>query len=89
MPSARKLIDRFGPLPEEVDHLMKIVFIKSLCRTANVEKLDAGPKGLVVSFRHKSFPDPAGLVGFNRPAGFAGEDQDRPERVLLARLADA
>ena len=59
-----ELIDRFGPLPEEVDHLMKIVFIKSLCRTANVEKLDAGPKGLVVSFRHKSFPDPAGLVGF-------------------------
>lgn len=59
-----ELIDRFGPLPEQVDHLMKIVFIKSLCRTANVEKLDAGPKGLVVSFRHKSFPDPAGLVGF-------------------------
>lgn len=59
-----ELIDRFGPLPEEVDHLMKIVFIKSLCRTANVEKLDAGPKGLVVSFRNNSFPEPAGLVGF-------------------------
>ncbi|MGY6707551.1 MAG: transcription-repair coupling factor [Rhizobiaceae bacterium] len=59
-----ELIDRFGPLPQEVDHLMKIVFIKSLCRKANVEKLDAGPKGLVVSFRHNSFPEPTGLVGF-------------------------
>ncbi|RVB41036.1 transcription-repair coupling factor, partial [Mesorhizobium sp. M7A.F.Ca.CA.001.06.1.1] len=39
-----ELIDRFGPLPEEVKHLLKIVFIKALCRKANVEKLDAGPK---------------------------------------------
>ncbi len=37
-----ELIDRFGPLPEEVQHLLKIVYIKSLCRKANVEKLDAG-----------------------------------------------
>jgi len=58
-----ELIDRFGPLPEEVDHLMKVVFIKSLCRKANVEKLDAGPKGLVVSFRGNSFSNPTGLVG--------------------------
>ena len=59
-----ELIDRFGPLPEEVDHLLKIVFIKALCRTANVEKLDAGPKGVVINFRNKTFPNPAGLVGY-------------------------
>lgn len=59
-----ELIDRFGPLPEEVDHLLKIVFIKALCRTANVEKLDAGPKGVVIHFRNKTFPNPAGLVGY-------------------------
>ncbi len=40
-----EMIDRFGPLPEEVQHLLKIVYIKALCRRANVEKLDAGPKG--------------------------------------------
>ena len=57
-----ELIDRFGPLPVEVEHLLKIVFIKSLCRKANVEKLDAGPKGVVVQFRNKEFPNPAGLV---------------------------
>jgi transcription-repair coupling factor (superfamily II helicase) len=27
-----ELIDRFGPLPDEVEHLLKIVFIKALCR---------------------------------------------------------
>ena len=59
-----ELIDRFGPLPEEVKHLLKIVFIKALCRKANVEKLDAGPKGVVIHFRRKEFPNPAGLVKF-------------------------
>ena len=59
-----ELIDRFGPLPTEVEHLLKIVFIKALCRKANVEKLDAGPKGVVIQFRNKTFPEPAALVGF-------------------------
>jgi transcription-repair coupling factor (superfamily II helicase) len=59
-----ELIDRFGPLPEEVEHLLKIVYIKVLCRRANVEKLDAGPKGVVVHFRKREFPEPAALIGY-------------------------
>jgi transcription-repair coupling factor (superfamily II helicase) len=57
-----ELIDRFGPLPEEVDHLLKIVFVKALCRRANVEKVDAGPKGAVIQFRNNSFANPPALV---------------------------
>jgi transcription-repair coupling factor (superfamily II helicase) len=59
-----ELIDRFGSLPEEVEHLLKIVYIKALCRKANVEKLDAGPKGVVIHFRKREFADPAGLVRY-------------------------
>ena len=59
-----ELIDRFGPLPDEVEHLLKIVFIKALCRQANVEKLDAGPKGVVIHFRKREFANPVGLVGY-------------------------
>ncbi len=59
-----ELIDRFGPLPTEVQHLLKIVFIKALCRKANVEKLDAGPKGVVIHFRGREFADPVALVRF-------------------------
>jgi len=40
-----ELVDRFGPLPVEVEHLLQIVAIKSLCRQANVEKIETGPKG--------------------------------------------
>jgi len=59
-----ELIDRFGSLPAEVEHLLKIVFIKALCRQANVEKLDAGPKGVVIHFRKREFANPAGLVRY-------------------------
>ena len=59
-----ELVDRFGPLPSEVETLLSIVAIKRLCRVAWVEKLDAGPKGAVLSFRDNAFPNPAGLVEF-------------------------
>ncbi|HEY1631829.1 MAG TPA: transcription-repair coupling factor [Rhizomicrobium sp.] len=59
---AAELIDRFGPLPEEVRHLLDIVAIKHLCRVAMVEKIDAGPKGAILSFRNSAFPNPLGLV---------------------------
>ena len=59
---AAELIDRFGPLPEEVQHLLEIVAIKHLCRTAMVEKIEAGPKGATLAFRNQSFPNPMALV---------------------------
>ncbi len=57
-----EMIDRFGPLPAEVEQLLKIVSIKRLCRVAGVEKIEAGPKGAVISFRGNAFANPAGLV---------------------------
>jgi transcription-repair coupling factor (superfamily II helicase) len=59
---AAEMIDRFGALPDEVKHLLDIVAIKALCRTALVEKIDAGPKGATLSFRNNTFPNPVGLV---------------------------
>jgi transcription-repair coupling factor (superfamily II helicase) len=57
-----ELIDRFGSLPEEVEALLKVILVKALCRTANVEKVDAGPKGAVLTLRNNEFPDPTALV---------------------------
>ncbi|MGA0531022.1 transcription-repair coupling factor [Hansschlegelia sp. KR7-227] len=59
---AAELVDRFGPSPTEVKQLLEIAAIKALCRRANVEKIDAGPKGVVLSFRDNSFANPDGLV---------------------------
>jgi transcription-repair coupling factor (superfamily II helicase) len=88
-----EMADRFGPLPKEVDHLLKIVTIKALCRRANVEKIDTGPKGAVLSFRDNTFVDPERLVRFIREQGPAAkvrpdmkvvffEDWERPEERL-------
>ena len=69
-----EIVDRFGPPPPEVGLLMKLVLIKALCRRANVEKLDAGPKGVTIAFRDNSFANPAG-------AGEMGDAQGPLARV--------
>ncbi|MEQ1769599.1 MAG: transcription-repair coupling factor, partial [Devosia sp.] len=66
-----ELIDRFGPLPDEVEALLKIILVKSLCRQANVEKVEAGPKGAVVTLRNNEFPNPTGLVKLVQDPGMA------------------
>jgi len=61
---AAEMIDRFGPLPAEVEQLMQLVAIKILCRQAHVEKVEAGPKGVIIAFRDNSFANPQGLVRY-------------------------
>lgn len=67
---AAELIDRFGPLPDEVKHLLEIVTIKQLAKKAGVEKIDAGPKGGTIAFRGNAFANPVALVEMiNRHSG--------------------
>ncbi len=61
---AAELVDRFGPLPEEVEYLLQVVAIKSLCRRANVERIEVGPKGAVLAFRDNIFSNPDGLIAY-------------------------
>ncbi|MBF0355741.1 MAG: transcription-repair coupling factor [Alphaproteobacteria bacterium] len=59
---AFELVDRFGPMPLEVENLLNIVAIKIACRQAGIDKLEAGPKGAVIAFRNNVYANPAGLV---------------------------
>lgn len=61
---AAELIDRFGPLPREVNTLLLVIRIKAMAKRANIARLDAGPKGVTVQFHMDKFPNPAGLVEF-------------------------
>ena len=61
---AAELIDRFGKLPTEVENLLDVVTIKQLCRQAGVERVDAGPKGAVLTFRNNSYAEPAKLLTY-------------------------
>ncbi len=60
---AAELIDRFGPIPDEAESLLKIMAIKVQCKAAGIERLDAGPKGVVLSFKDNKFANPAALIG--------------------------
>jgi transcription-repair coupling factor (superfamily II helicase) len=70
---AAELRDRFGVLPDEVRYLFKVAAIKAYCRRANVEKVDAGPKGAVITFRDNSFAYPDRLVFFIKQHGQAAK----------------
>ncbi len=84
---AAEMIDRFGPIPPEVEQLFEIVAIKAMCRRAHVEKVDAGPKGVIVSFRDNQFADPAGLVRYVAEQGTAAKV--RPDmRIVFIRDFD-
>ena len=72
---AAELIDRFGPLPKEVNTLMLIVRIKAMCKRAGISRLDAGPKGATVQFHNDKFANPAGLVEFLKAQGPAAKVQ--------------
>ena len=79
-----ELKDRFGEIPEEVENLFDIVKIKMLCRRAHVERVEAGPKGMTVSFYENIFPNPAGLVGFiNSQMGLA---KLKPDKLTITRM---
>lgn len=76
-----ELIDRFGTLPEEVEHLLKIIEIKQYCRRAGIEKIETGPKGAIVSFRNSKYANPAGLIEFLTKQGSV--TKIRPDHRLV------
>jgi len=76
-----ELVDRFGPLPPEVAHLLEVVRIKALCRMAGVEQVEAGPKGAQITFRSNSFANPDGLIAFITEG--AGNVKLHPDHRLI------
>jgi transcription-repair coupling factor (superfamily II helicase) len=97
-PFAAELVDRFGPLPREVEHLLLVVGIKLLCRQANVEKIETGPKGAVISFRDNTFTNPDRLVSYIHEQGRSArvrpdmkvvffDDWEKPEERLRGTAA--
>ena len=82
-----ELVDRFGVLPAEVNNLLGVVALKRSCREAGVEKLDAGPKGMVLTFRRNAFANPTGLVKWLSSKG--GAIRLRPDhKLVIARDMD-
>lgn len=78
---AAEMIDRFGPLPEEVENLLQTVEIKQLCRKGCVEKVDAGFNGAVIMFHDNKYARPDRLVHWITAQG--GTVKVRPDQKLV------
>ena len=63
--------------------------IKALARRANVEKIDAGPKGAVISFRNDEFADPQKLITFISERGRDAKVRPDMKVVFLADWQEA
>lgn len=81
-----EMIDRFGPLPSEVKQLAAIMIIKGHSKRAGIDKLEAGPKGLVIGFRNDTFENPAGLIEFISSTGATAKLRPDHKLVYMARM---
>ena len=61
---AAELIDRFGSLPQEVETLIDTISLKNLCKKTNIEKIDCGNNGFLISFKNKTFSNPTKLIEY-------------------------
>ncbi|MCZ6886250.1 MAG: transcription-repair coupling factor, partial [Alphaproteobacteria bacterium] len=80
---AAELIDRFGALPKEVENLLSVVTLKQGCLRAGVEKVEAGKRGCLITFRNSSFANPVGLV--SAIASSPDKMRLRPDHTLVIR----
>ncbi|HEY0214101.1 MAG TPA: transcription-repair coupling factor [Paenirhodobacter sp.] len=80
---AAELIDRFGPLPKEVNTLLLVMRIKAMCKRAHIARMDAGPKGATIQFHQDKFPNPAGLVEYLQAQ--RGQAKINGNKVFVAR----
>lgn len=78
---AGEMIDRFGKIPESFDNLLRVMHVKLLCKTANVEKVDCGPKGAVLTLRNNQFPNPSGLMTYIQKS--VGTIKVRPDQKIV------
>jgi transcription-repair coupling factor (superfamily II helicase) len=82
---AAEMIDRFGPLPDPTDNLVKLIEIKHQAIAANIAKIDVGARGTLVTFHKDDFPDPAGLLAWVERVG--GDAKLRPDMKLVLNRA--
>ncbi len=82
---AAEMIDRFGPLPEATENLIRVIEIKLNAKRACIAKMDVGVKGVLVAFHDDKPPNVAGLLAYvDRLNGVA---KLRPDSKLVLQRA--
>ncbi|WP_375285667.1 transcription-repair coupling factor [Sphingomonas sp.] len=85
---AAEMIDRFGPLPEATDNLVKVIEIKLNAKTACIAKMDIGPKGALVTFHDDNPPNVPGLMAYVEKLGGIAKLRPDSKLALTRNWAD-
>ena len=86
---AAEMIDRFGPLPREVEQLLKLVAIKALCRQGQCREGRGGAEGRHPRLPRQFLRQSASARALCRGAGAAGQGAARHARRLHPRFRTA
>lgn len=78
---AAEMADRFGPIPEPTQNLLKLIEIKQNAVTAQVAKIEVGPRGALVSFHEDRPPNVPGLLAYVERLGATAKL--RPDSKLV------
>lgn len=57
-----EMLDRFGPIPPEVEALLEVVSLRKRCADLNISRLEAGTKGMTITFHKDTFRKPQELL---------------------------
>ena len=86
---AAEMIDRFGPLPDATENLIRVIEIKLNAKRACVSKMDVGPKGVLVSFHDDKPPNVDGLLAYVDRLGAIARLRPDAKLVLQRAWPDA
>ncbi|MFN7131207.1 MAG: transcription-repair coupling factor, partial [Myxococcales bacterium] len=81
-----ELEDRFGPIPDEVDHLSEVMALKSDMRKMRLRSLDTGPGRVVVALGQESDLDEKKVIGLVQRS--RGQYKLTPEMKLVYTVKD-
>jgi transcription-repair coupling factor (superfamily II helicase) len=86
---AAELIDRFGPLPDATENLIRVIEIKLNAKRARISKMDVGAKGVVVTFHENRPPDVDALFAYVERLGAIAKIRPDAKFVLSRVWPDA
>jgi transcription-repair coupling factor (superfamily II helicase) len=86
---AAELIDRFGPLPDATDNLIRVIEIKLNAKRACISKMDVGAKGVVVTFHDNKPPNVDALLAYTARLGAIAKIRPDAKFVLSRAWPDA
>lgn len=85
---AAEIADRFGPIPDPTQNLLRLIEIKQNALAAQVAKIEVGPRGALVSFHEDRPPNIPGLLAYVERLGVSAKLRPDSKLVITRNWPD-